>query len=472
MSSPEERGELQVIPTPQLISEINDMPGEVSCVLLDSRGLPGAIEAVRSEATAVNNGVFERLHLTTHIELTDHETDARVILEALESGFMKQRPHDDLSLDSRYDYFYVKDEIAGDVSSVISAIMRGQRGWQVQSILENFRHEGLDSATDRAGVEAVVAQHTFAVSSLMSVLRAGDDINHANLMLTMSREHSGLETFAVEPERPLDKFIGLDLEIEELREVVMFANASQDMLQRANIRPVQAIMLHGPSGVGKSAIMHAFVEELEAEMVAPSFSDVSGGYVAEWANKLEKVFADAFSSDQRTVIVLDEMDGLVLTGNAGVTSNVNSVLKRNLDLLKDHPHVFLIAATNHIHLLAPEIIADKRIPLKLGIPLPEEKQREDLFRSLIVGPHFARLGDIEEVDKFVELEVQSSQFNFQQFAAQTEGFSGGDIEEIVNRINRGLLRDAFKAGQTTFGLPAPEQVYAAITRARRNRPQA
>ncbi len=473
MNSPEETGEALFSSSPQLVEQIHRMDDDSRFVILDAKSFPGVVHSVRTEASVRSFSDFDQLYLNSHIELKDHADDAREVLDNLDEAFKIKRIEDTREVDPAFDLMCVTDQTKGDVRTIISGIMGGSRGWHVQSIIEHFRYEGPDSELDFEAVSATIEQHTFALSSLIGFIRGEgeeDDEERDNvpLMLEMPKDYYEEDVEEV-IEETLDQFIGIDDTIQQLKDVVSIANAPSQQLRANGIEPIQAVMLYGPSGVGKTAIIHSFAYELGADIIEANLSDMSSSMVGQWAKKLEGFFTDAYASSGRVVIMLDEMDGLINSGNPSVDGNITSVLKRQLVELHRHPHVFVVGATNNIDDIDVAVLADKRFQLKLPIQLPTEDERKQLLRSFTIDPHWQ---GIDDPDQLFDLMDQADHFDFDSLAQQTEGFSGSDIKEIIQQVNRRRFLDAQKSGANVVGMPTQAEIQTAITQVRRSRPQA
>jgi len=126
--------------------------------------------------------------------------------------------------------------------------------------------------------------------------------------------------------------------------------------------------------------------------------------------------------------MFDEMDGLIKSGNEGINLNITAVLKNKLEEMQQHPHVFFAGATNNIDAIDPVVRASKRIPLQIPLSLPTDGQRQDLLQRLLILDQPSVL--------MAEMTQQGSQYDLQALTKATEGFSQGDISEVIIAVRR------------------------------------
>jgi SpoVK/Ycf46/Vps4 family AAA+-type ATPase len=77
--------------------------------------------------------------------------------------------------------------------------------------------------------------------------------------------------------------------------------------------------------------MHATAVQLGAEVIEVNFASLSNMYIGQWAKNIDEIFEGAYSSNNKVMIVMDEFDGLIQTGNPQCNNNIITVLKRQLE---------------------------------------------------------------------------------------------------------------------------------------------
>lgn len=291
----------------------------------------------------------------------------------------------------------------------------------------------------------------------------GDNVEQVNKLV-------GIPEIRMRAEEHFTKFAGISHIVDEIVDMVVLGSEGFED-EHPGVERIAAVLLSGESGVGKTELAKAIVTALDATEVYVDFEDVQGRYVGDWAANIANVFNFAFQSEARTGIILDEFDGLVVTGNSEATKNINAVLKQKLEELKEHPHVFVVMTSNSLDGLDPAVIADKRIPLKLHIPLPTEEELVAVFARVLgvdVKSDASLLSGIEiDSEDFVEV-LSGATFNLRALARESLGFSPGDVHELVKTAKRTRL---LRHGKPADSIDQ-ESIIRAIKHARTHRPQA
>ncbi|WIA11964.1 hypothetical protein OEZ85_012046 [Tetradesmus obliquus] len=236
----------------------------------------------------------------------------------------------------------------------------------------------------------------------------------------------------------------------QLREMVLLPLAHPQLMQQLGIQPPRGILLHGPPGTGKTAIVRALAAECAAAgwgssgsssskpvaLFARKGTDCLGKYAGDAELHLRLLF-DMAAAAAPSIIFLDELDGLVpprsvrASSSDQIFASVVSVLLALLDGLKDRGQVLVIGATNRPDAIDPALRRPGRFDREVYFNLPSQQDR-----STILAVHTARWSP------------QPTQELLQQLAAATDGWAGeGDIsrglvagvKEAVARTGRGQL---------------------------------
>ncbi|KAH9901047.1 AAA-domain-containing protein [Cubamyces lactineus] len=176
-------------------------------------------------------------------------------------------------------------------------------------------------------------------------------------------------------------------------------------------------LLFGPPGTGKTLVVRALAKEAGCRMLVVSPSDIMDMYVGEG----EKLVRAVFSLARRLspcVVFIDELDALFgarlsrESGNSLAHRGVITEFMQKMDGLKSskESNVIVIGATNRPFDLDDAVL--RRLPRRLLVDLPGEKEREEILKILLRDETLA-----DDVD-------------LKQLAKKTESFSGSDLKHL------------------------------------------
>lgn len=148
-------------------------------------------------------------------------------------------------------------------------------------------------------------------------------------------------------------------------------------LAEHNLPPANRLLLCGPPGCGKTMTAYAIAHELNLPMAYVRLDGLVSSYLGQTSVNLRKVFTSLGSAP--IVLFLDEFDAIAKKrddGNEmGELKRVVTALLQNFDNMSEN--IFLIAATNHEHLLDPAIW--RRFNYTINFGYPDETQRTELI---------------------------------------------------------------------------------------------
>ena len=147
----------------------------------------------------------------------------------------------------------------------------------------------------------------------------------------------------------------------------------------------QGVLLHGPSGSGKSALVHALASELGVNFVAIEGSKVYNQWLGESEEAVRALFRRAAEA-RPSVVVLDHLDALAPVRAAGsgerTDERVVSALLASLDDVLAVGGVFVVGTSNRPELIDPAVLRSGRLGVHLEVANPGKARRSELIASL------------------------------------------------------------------------------------------
>jgi len=211
---------------------------------------------------------------------------------------------------------------------------------------------------------------------------------------------------------------GVDEAKEEMSEVVDFLKNS--MKYRAlGARTPKGVLLIGPSGTGKTLLARALAGEANVPFFSMAGSEFMEMLVGVGASRVRDLFNTA-KKNSPAIIFIDEIDAIGRVRSVGVMGGhdereqtLNQILVE-MDGFTPNENVVVVAATNRGDLLDPALLRPGRFDRRTVLDLPDMVGREAILKIHIQG-------------KPIENNVK-----WDQVAKRTVGFSGADLENMLN----------------------------------------
>lgn len=220
---------------------------------------------------------------------------------------------------------------------------------------------------------------------------------------------------------------GLDEEKEELKEIVDFLKSPKKYIQ-VGARIPKGVLLVGPPGTGKTLLAKAVAGEAGVPFFSISGSDFVEMFVGVGASRVRDLFEDA-KKNSPCIVFIDEIDAVARrrgTGMGGGHDEREQTLNQllvEMDGFGVNEGIIVMAATNRVDILDPAILRPGRFDRKVAVGRPDVKGREEILQVHAKGKP---LGD--DVD-------------LKQVAQTTAGFTGADLENLMNEAAIGAARD-------------------------------
>ena len=220
---------------------------------------------------------------------------------------------------------------------------------------------------------------------------------------------------------------GLEEEKDELKEIVDFLKSPKKYIQ-VGARIPKGVLLVGPPGTGKTLLAKAVAGEAGVPFFSISGSDFVEMFVGVGASRVRDLFEDA-KKNSPCIVFIDEIDAVARrrgTGMGGGHDEREQTLNQllvEMDGFGVNEGIIVMAATNRVDILDPAILRPGRFDRKVAVGRPDVKGREEILQVHAKGKP---LGD--DVD-------------LKQIAQTTAGFTGADLENLMNEAAIGAARD-------------------------------
>ena len=248
----------------------------------------------------------------------------------------------------------------------------------------------------------------------------GEDFQKALVEVTPSGMR---EVFIENPDVKWDEIGGLTDVKRELQEAVEWPMKYPGLYDKLGHKMPRGILLHGPSGTGKTLLAKAVATESEANFVSVRGPELLSKWVGESERGIREIFRRARQAAP-CVIFFDEIDSIAPIRGAGgetaVTERVVSQLLTELDGMENMHGVVVLAATNRADMVDPALLRPGRFDKIVLVPLPDKESRLSILKiNTKVIPAITDPSDPEHVI-------------LEKIAEMTDGMSGADVAAIAN----------------------------------------
>ena len=211
---------------------------------------------------------------------------------------------------------------------------------------------------------------------------------------------------------------GADEEKEELREIVDFLKNPRKYIE-LGARIPKGVLLVGPPGTGKTLLARAVAGEAGVPFFTISGSDFVEMFVGVGASRVRDLF-DQAKKNSPCIVFIDEIDAVGRHRGAGLggghderEQTLNQLLVE-MDGFSDNEGIIILAATNRPDILDPALLRPGRFDRRVLVGVPDVKGREEIIKVHARGKPLSPEVDIKVLAK------------------RTPGFTGADIENMMN----------------------------------------
>ena len=225
---------------------------------------------------------------------------------------------------------------------------------------------------------------------------------------------------------------GCDEEKEEVKEIIDYLKAPKKFSEMGARIPKGMLMV-GPPGTGKTLLAKAVAGEADVPFFSISGSDFVEMFVGTGASRVRDMFKKA-KQTAPCIVFIDEIDAVGRMRGAGMgggnderEQTLNQLLVE-MDGMSENTVIVIIAATNRPDVLDPALLRSGRFDRQITVNLPDKKGRNEIL-------------EVHARNKKLASDV-----NLENLAQRTPGFSGADLENVLNegailavRDNRNLI---------------------------------
>ena len=215
-----------------------------------------------------------------------------------------------------------------------------------------------------------------------------------------------------------DDVAGCDEEKEEMQELIEYLK-NPKKFSKMGARIPRGVLLFGSPGTGKTLLAKAVAGEANVPFYSISGSDFVEMFVGVGASRVRDMFARA-KKTAPCIIFIDEIDAVGRQRGAGLggghderEQTLNQLLVE-LDGMNDNSGIIVIAATNRPDVLDSALLRPGRFDRQITVPLPDLKGRTAIL------------------EKHARNKKLAADVNLENLAKRTPGFSGADLENVLN----------------------------------------
>ena len=248
---------------------------------------------------------------------------------------------------------------------------------------------------------------------LFFIIRNGNSSNRQAFDFAKSRARLSRKS-----EKTFNDVAGCDEEKEELIEIIDFLKNPRKY-QEIGARIPKGVLLVGPPGTGKTLLAKAVAGEAKVPFYSISGSDFVEMFVGVGASRVRDMFKTA-KQNAPCVVFIDEIDAVGRQRGAGLggghderEQTLNQLLVE-MDGFQENSGVIVMAATNRVDILDPALLRPGRFDRQIRISNPDIKARTEILQ---VHARNKKL---------------SPKINLEDIARRTPGFSGADLENVLN----------------------------------------
>ena len=353
------------------------------------------------------NQFYKQLDNVTELSLTPSSNGGIYEIEGKLKGYDKN------------EYFYLKAPLSDEV---------------ISDILDSSKENNFKVTTNSDPASSTLFLFIMNILPLvlivgLSIYFVSKQMGNANKSMDFGKSRARLNEDSKKV--TFKEVAGLDEEKEEVQELIDFLK-NPKKFTAMGARIPKGVLLQGPPGTGKTLLARAVAGEANVPFYFISGSDFVELFVGVGASRVRDMFKQA-KHNAPCLIFIDEIDAVGRQRGAGLggghderEQTLNQLLTE-MDGFGANEGIIIIAATNRPDVLDPALLRPGRFDRQITVNLPDKKGREEILNVHAKGKIF------------------SKGVNLSNIAQRTIGFSGADLENLLNEAALLAVRRGKKA---------------------------
>lgn len=320
-------------------------------------------------------------------------------------------PPDQLTRQKLFSKFLANKQVGSDVDVARLAVLTDRyTGADVEGVCNSAALEAQGQPISMEYLEALISQTKPSVTLAM--------LKHYEAMRERFQRRSritGPEVLASRSHYSWEDVSGLGEAKKVIEKSIMLPLTHPEILQTYHVRPPRGVLFFGPPGCGKTLLAKVIASQVGARFYQVQGPELLKGVFGESERAIRELFTRA-KENAPAIIFFDEIDALGTTRELNAAGALVNQLLAEMDGMEELNQVMVLAATNRLESLDKALLRPGRFDRLVFIGPPDEPARADLFMK--------KLSDLPG----------SSRVDFRRLAAETQGYSGADIEYICSAV--------------------------------------